>query len=919
MAFKVGSQTVIDLDLGGATQLQSAVGKDIALYPSENIWIKEGTKLVFEGTLPDSFEAKLQATTLTADRDIILPDSDGTLTTETFVNDISGALTIYIDNEIASNTGTNLNLSQTDTDALSEGTTNLYYTDARVDARISSQISGNLDLSSKDTDELAEGSNNLYYTDARAQNALASTVSTILSDITTGDASTLSSAKVYADFRDTTLIGDSTVDGTIGNTVKNRIDSAESSAKVYADFRDTTLIGDSTVDGTIGNTVKNRIDSAEADAKTYTDTQIANVSGGSLDLSSKDTDDLAEGSTNLYYTTARSNTDFDSRLAVKSTDHVSEGGNLYYTDARVNTLLATKGYATTLYADNAEADAKVYTDAQIINVTAGNLNLSSKDTDDLSEGSTNLYYTNARADARADVRIAASTTDNISEGGNLYYTNARVDALLATKGYATTLYADNAEADAKAYTDTQIASVSGGSLDLSNKDTDDLSEGSSNLYYTDARADARITSALGGNVVIGGDLTVQGTNFIVDSNTVNIGDNIINLNADETGAPSQNAGIEVTRGTSPTVKFIWDETNDKWTTDGKTLTAGSFEGNVSGTVSSLSNHDTADLSEGTNLYFTNARADARADARIAAADTDDLSEGSTNLYYTDDRVFTKTSNIIKAGSRMSISADPATQEITFIATDQFPSHTSDNLTEGTSNLYYTTARVNTDFDSRLAVKSTDNLSEGGNLYYTNARVNALLATKGYITNDTNSYLNSASFNTADGVVTLGRTDGGSVTVDLDGRYSTTDTNTTYSAGTGMSLSGTTFNCTIDSPSEVGLSNLSSNGNNLAGSFTATGDITAYSDRRFKHNIVTVDNALDKVTQLRGVSYEKDGRESLGVIAQEVEEIIPQVVHTDAEGMKSVAYGNIVGVLIEAIKEQQKLITQLQEEVKNIKK
>jgi hypothetical protein len=871
MAFKVGSQTVIDLDLGGATQLQSAAGKDIALYPSENIWIKEGTKLIFEGTLPDNFEAKLQSTTLTADRDIILPDADGTLATEAFVNDISGALTIYIDNEIASNTGTNLNLSQTDTDALSEGTTNLYYTDARVDARIASQISGNLDLSSKDTDELAEGSNNLYYTDARAQNALASTVSTILSDITTGDASTLSSAKVYADFRDTTLIGDSTVDGTIGNTIKNRIDSAEADAL--------------------------------ADAKSYTDTQIASVSGGSLDLSSKDTDDLAEGSTNLYYTTARANTDFDSRLAIKSTDHLSEGANLYYTDARVNTLLATKNYATTLYADNAEADAKVYTDTQITNVIGGNLNLSSKDTDDLAEGSANLYYTDARADARATLRIAASTTDNISEGGNLYYTNARVDALLATKGYATTLYADNAEADAKAYTDTQIANVSGGSLDLSSKDTDDLSEGSTNLYYTDARADARITSALGGNVVIGGDLTVQGTNFIVDSNTVNIGDNIINLNADETGAPSQNAGIEVTRGTSPTVKFIWDETNDKWTTDGKTLTAGSFEGNVSGTVSSLSNHDTADLAEGTNLYFTNARADARADARIAASDTNDLSEGTTNLYYTDDRVFAKTSNIIKAGSRMSISADPQTQEITFIATDQFPSHTSDNLTEGTSNLYYTTARANTDFDSRLAVKSTDNLAEGGNLYYTNARVNALLATKGYITNDTNSYLNSAGFNTTNGVLTLGRTDGGSVTVDLDGRYSTTDTNTTYTAGNGLSLSGTTFSMS----------------GSYTGSFTATGDVTAYSDRRFKHNIVTVENALDKVTQLRGVTYEKDGRESLGVIAQEVEEVIPQVVHTDTEGMKSVAYGNIVGVLIEAIKEQQTLITQLQEEVKNMKK
>ena len=64
---------------------------------------------------------------------------------------------------------------------------------------------------------------------------------------------------------------------------------------------------------------------------------------------------------------------------------------------------------------------------------------------------------------------------------------------------------------------------------------------------------------------------------------------------------------------------------------------GVFSYTIPTTIASLSNHDTADLAEGTNLYFTNARADARADARIAAADTDDLSEGSTNLYFTNAR------------------------------------------------------------------------------------------------------------------------------------------------------------------------------------------------------------------------------------------------------------------------------------------
>ena len=94
----------------------------------------------------------------------------------------------------------------------------------------------------------------------------------------------------------------------------------------------------------------------------------------------------------------------------------------------------------------------------------------------------------------------------------------------------------------------------------------------------------------------------------------------------------------------------------------------------------------------------------------------------------------------------------------------------------------------------------------------------------------------------------------------------------------------------------------------------TGDITANSDARLKENVVTVDSALDKVSQMRGVYFNKIGEEkrSLGVIAQEIEEVLPEVVLTadDEEGIKSVAYGNIVGVLIEAIKELKAEIEEL---------
>ena len=122
----------------------------------------------------------------------------------------------------------------------------------------------------------------------------------------------------------------------------------------------------------------------------------------------------------------------------------------------------------------------------------------------------------------------------------------------------------------------------------------------------------------------------------------------------------------------------------------------------------------------------------------------------------------------------------------------------------------------------------------------------------------------------------------------------------------------TITCTIDSPAEVGLANLSSSGNALAGTFTATGDLIAYSDARVKENVETIPNALEKVTALRGVNFNKIGEEkrSTGVIAQEVAEVIPEVVHESEDGMLGVAYGNITGLLIEAIKEQQKQIDEL---------
>jgi hypothetical protein len=108
--------------------------------------------------------------------------------------------------------------------------------------------------------------------------------------------------------------------------------------------------------------------------------------------------------------------------------------------------------------------------------------------------------------------------------------------------------------------------------------------------------------------------------------------------------------------------------------------------------------------------------------------------------------------------------------------------------------------------------------------------------------------------------------------------------------------------------------------NVTGDIYATADVIAFSDARVKEDVRTVENALDKVTKLRGVTYikkdEDNKKRKMGVIAQEVLEVLPEVVHEDNDGYYGVSYGNIVGVLIEAIKEQQKQIDELKQELKN---
>jgi hypothetical protein len=134
------------------------------------------------------------------------------------------------------------------------------------------------------------------------------------------------------------------------------------------------------------------------------------------------------------------------------------------------------------------------------------------------------------------------------------------------------------------------------------------------------------------------------------------------------------------------------------------------------------------------------------------------------------------------------------------------------------------------------------------------------------------------------------------------------------------LSGGSVNCTsVTSSGPISGSAANITGSITANTVTASGTITASdvnstSDQSLKTNVSSIENPLDKVDQLNGVSFQwkESGENAIGVIAQEVEKVFPEVVHVNDEGLKTVSYGNLVAVLIEAVKELRQEVKELKE-------
>lgn len=357
-----------------------------------------------------------------------------------------------------------------------------------------------------------------------------------------------------------------------------------------------------------------------------------------------------------------------------NTANLSEGTNLYYTQTRF---------------DSAFGD---------------------KSTTNLSEGN-NLYYLTSRADSDFDVRLATKTTSNLTEGTNLYYTTTRFDSDLTSTTSSTTIRNYfSASGDLNYNSGTGQFSIS-----LSNFTTDSVSEGTTNLYYTTARFDS--------------DFGDNNTDQLTEGST-----NLYYTSARFDSDLGTTLTINTIRGYfSATGDLSYDQNTGAFLLDLNNHNTDSLpEGNTNLYYttarfdSDFNDNNTNQLSEGTNnLYYTTVRVDSDIDAAFAAKSTTNLSEG-TNLYYTTARADSDARHAVSGGG--DISYDPSTGIISIdveqiYTFDNFDSDfrqrltttTTDSIGEGSTNLYYTTARA--DSDARYALQVTDNGGDGSLSYH----------------------------------------------------------------------------------------------------------------------------------------------------------------------------------------------------------
>jgi len=501
------------------------------------------------------------------------------------------------------------------TSNLTEGS-RLYYTTGRFDS----------DFGDMTTTNLTEG-DNLYYTTARAD-----------SDI---------GVKVTKTFVDNLGINATQLNGQAGGHYLD-----------YTNFTNTPNVLDST-------NVKNIFSVAGGVLSYNSSTGAISTIPNALyrkasfdsDLALSTTDDLSEGSTNLYFTTARA--DSDAKRAVSATDAGGDGSFAYDNTTGVFTYTGPSAAETRAHFTGGNgisiSSGEITTDSSA-NVEFGQLAINGRGIFGGNYGAVNINKNNTLGDSTASVLGYTSDDSSRNAVFNLAIDNQYNANIGLTLNNEFIFGTQNADVTYKFVKSTGVNPI-----DFTSPDTlfEILPSGNSK-FYSGTDASSKTTASV---VLVGGlgvDKTIRSNDIVVVNN--------------------------IQAGTNGTGKFI---------------------GNVDGTVDDISNHTTTSLAEGTNLYYTTARFD----SDLGASTTTDLSEGS-NLYYTSARADSAAKNAISvndAGGDGSLSYAPATGILTY---------TGPSATEVRSHFSAGTGVTINSGQVAIgqAVSTTDSVEFGGGLF-----------------------------------------------------------------------------------------------------------------------------------------------------------------------------------------------------------
>ena len=785
-------------------------------------------------------------------------------------DDITEGLTNLYYTTARANADFDNSLSEKKTDNLAEGLTNLYYTDARVDANIES----------KTTDDLTEG-NNLYYTDARVEEKIDAYVTggtgvTVTSgEIAIGQPVATSDNVTFSDIRST---GNLTIDGDLtvsGSTITlNATNLAVEDNMIYLNSGSAVANPDLGIagnynDGTYAHTgmFRDATDGTwkffqgytpEPDASSFISTSHASFAYAPVRASNFTGNLTGNVTGNVTGDVTGDVTGTVSSLTNHTTDDLAEGEglstNLYYTDTRVAQYLTNNSYAKQTYVTNAIEDAGI----NYATADQGILADSAIQAADLADVATTGQYSSltnkpvlaavATSGLYSDISdrpslatvatsgTFASLTSKPTTLGGYGITDAassaqggRADSAIQPEDLGSAAYTNStayATAAQGGKADSAIQSLAGYATEtyvntaVAGKDnTDEIEEGLSNLYYTDVRVDARISNVSGNYATAAqgekADSAIQSLAGYATETYVNTA--VSNLVDSAPG--TLNTLNELAAALGDDANFATTITNSiatKFTTSNFASTANDW----------LALRTTTDVVEGDNLYYTAGRATGAARAALSAAG--DLSYDSST-------------------GEFSITSYSTTD----FQTDLGNISTTD-LSEGQTNLYYTTARANDDFDTRLGTKDTSDLTESlTNLYHTTSRVRGALSAAGDLSyNSATGTFSITAYKTSTFNTDFGAKTTDALTEGLTNKYYTSERIATYLTNNNYALTSDITTAITTASSDYATAEQGGK----ADSALQSADLSTYATQTYVNTAVsnlvaTAPEALDTLNEL----------------------------------------------------------------------